>query len=697
LYSPAAKAAGLYNKYGTITLTGCTISGNTTNLNQGSAGGLASSGTATLTGCTISGNSAFRFGGGLSTYGQSSTMTLTGCTIVGNSAGIGGGLMNNGSCTMTLSDCTISGNTTSGGNGGGLYDWGTATLTNCTVSGNAAAAAAGLDTAASGTMTLTDTIVALNVRLSQFGGTPSDLAGIAGSITGSYNLIGSSNGPGFDPLQDGVDGNIVLTSLAGLGLTPLGDYGGPTQTMALLPGSPALGAGTLVSGLTTDQRGQPLDASHPDIGAFQSQGFTLAAPSGGTPQSATVGAAFAAPLTVTVTARNPLEPVAGGLMTFTVNPATGGAAASLSGSSATIGADGKAQVTATANTKPGTYTVDAAAGGGAALFSFDLTNAQIGLKFTGLAAQSITYGTASVTFAGTLSGSGGTKVSQGETVAVTLGGTTKRATIGADGAFSASFDTASLPASDVPYTIGFAYTSDGTFATTSTTSSLAVAKASASVALRSSGSSAVYGQSVVIVATVTAAGGIPDGTVTFFDGATAVGSATLDGAGEVALVTTKLTPGSHAITARYERSSDLLGATSGPAPESVAQDGTQIVLVPHGIFKKKKVVSVALTATVEPLAPGGGMPTGTVTFKVKKKTLGTVAIGGGQATLTVKAASVLKKAITIVYAGDGNFTSSTVTPPALARKSLATLARPMAATRIRGRVHPGGAMRHRER
>ena len=72
-------------------------------------------------------------------------------------------------------------------------------------------------------------------------------------------------------LVNGVDGNIVLTSLTDLGLTPLGDYGGPTQTMALLPGSAAIGAGIAVSGVTTDQRGFPLDSPNPDIGAFQSQ------------------------------------------------------------------------------------------------------------------------------------------------------------------------------------------------------------------------------------------------------------------------------------------------------------------------------------------------------------------------------------------------------------------------------------------
>ncbi len=64
-----------------------------------------------------------------------------------------------------------------------------------------------------------------------------------------------------------------MTNLSSLGLAPLAFYGGPTQTMALLAGSAAIGKGIAVRGITTDQRGFALD-SPIDIGAFQTQPST---------------------------------------------------------------------------------------------------------------------------------------------------------------------------------------------------------------------------------------------------------------------------------------------------------------------------------------------------------------------------------------------------------------------------------------
>jgi hypothetical protein len=70
-------------------------------------------------------------------------------------------------------------------------------------------------------------------------------------------------------------------------LAPLGDYGGLTQTMALLLGSPAIDAGVAVPGVTTDQRGTERD-DHPDIGAFEVRAATHFAVAGQTLSPLTV-------------------------------------------------------------------------------------------------------------------------------------------------------------------------------------------------------------------------------------------------------------------------------------------------------------------------------------------------------------------------------------------------------------------------
>ena len=240
--------------------------------------------------------------------------------------------------------------------------------------------------------------------------------------------------------------------------------------MPLLPGSAALGTGTAIPGVSTDQRGEPL-AAIPDIGAFQSQGFILTVVPGSTPQGAVIGTAFTNPLAVTVTAIDPIEPVAGGLVSFTANPAQNGASASLSAATAIIGSSGVAEVTATANSIVGSYTVTASAIGAATPATFNLRNL-LSLTFSGIVSQSVSVGTASTTFSGTLAN--GVQTPRGEYVAVTLDGVTQQAVIGSSGAFSTTFNTAGLAISATPYTVSYVYTSDGTFADASTTSALTI-------------------------------------------------------------------------------------------------------------------------------------------------------------------------------------------------------------------------------
>jgi hypothetical protein len=211
-----------------------------------------------------------------------------------------------------------------------------------------------------------------------------------------------------------------------------------------------------------------------------------------------------------------------------------------------------------------------------------------------------------------------------------------------------------------------------------------IAPAKASVALSSSTGSAVFGQAVTFTATVTGPGA-PAGSVTFSAGGTVLGTVTLNASGRATLTTSALAIGSHAVVASYGGSAALGAATSGSSPVSIAQAGSQVVLVPHATYKKKKVVELTLAAEVSPVAPGGGMPTGTVTFEMMqkhKKTLkaiviGTASLSGGTATLSVKPSQVLKKPVTILYAGDADFQSSSTSQTLPAKPAqVVALARP---------------------
>jgi parallel beta-helix repeat protein len=418
--SATNRGGGVYTSGGaTTTMTNCTVSGNTTGVSEGN--GVDNFGTMTLTDCTIRDNNGSD-GDGMVNFG---TATLTRCTINGNVGRDGGGLFNGG--TATLTDCTISGN--SAISGGGVFNQAAIALTNCTVSGNTAngfvlvnpgpppfggivvVGGIGGGLSNSGTATLTNTIIAGNtaaVAGNTAAGTGPD---VGGSVTSNgNNLIGKTDGSsGWIPGSDQIG-----TSASPLNplLAPLGNYGGPTQTMALLPGSPAIDAGNnaLVAGITTDQRELPRVVNGTvDIGAFESSGFTIALVSG-SGQSTNLSTAFSAPQVVKVTAINSSEPVTGGQVTFTA-PASG-ASATFTGSPATIGADGTASVTATANGTAGSYAVSATASGITTPASFSLTNRPT----IGVPAAQTAYENVDLVFSGISIGD-----AAGATLTVTLG------------------------------------------------------------------------------------------------------------------------------------------------------------------------------------------------------------------------------------------------------------------------------------
>ena len=239
----------LYNSGGTLSLTGCTVSGNAARY----GGGLCNyGGTLTLSDCTVTGNSA-SFGGGLSN--RNGATSLTDCTVSGNSAGVGGGGLYLHDGSLALYDVNLSGNNSRSNAGGvGSDAYGTLTMTNVTISGNTAYTGGGviLDGLAQSASALINCTV--NGNSAVYDGGISAFLGF--SMT---NTIVSGNSAGVANPDLNVSGYTGSNNIIGSDplLAPLGDYGGPTPTIPLLPGSPAIGAGTSAGAPGKDQRGQP--------------------------------------------------------------------------------------------------------------------------------------------------------------------------------------------------------------------------------------------------------------------------------------------------------------------------------------------------------------------------------------------------------------------------------------------------------
>jgi hypothetical protein len=260
----AYDGGGVNNNNSNLTLTNSTISGNSAGLRGG--GIYNNQGTTSVSNSTISGNTAVLSGGGICNY--KGTTNVSNSTISGNSAAGGGGIGNYD--TVSISNSTISGNSARSIGGGISNTVATTNISNSTISGNSAAGSSQTGGSGgggiynnSGSVNITSTIIAANSN-------NLDIGGINAFTSGGNNLIG--NGDGAGGFSNGVKNDIVGTTANPInpGLGPIFDYGGPTQTQGLLPGSPALNAGSNPNNLLTDQRGAPRTSGDaPDIGAFE--------------------------------------------------------------------------------------------------------------------------------------------------------------------------------------------------------------------------------------------------------------------------------------------------------------------------------------------------------------------------------------------------------------------------------------------
>jgi CSLREA domain-containing protein len=227
----------------------------------------------------FSGNSASDGGGGAYYFSTSvGSIAIHRSLFAGNTASTNGGGVLAGAgtaVTVTIASSTFTDNE-SNTQGGGIYTGGgTISAINLTIASNTASQGGGIYRASSGVVEFKNSLIANNTAT----GSGPDIGNAVGASFTSlgHNLIGKTDGGTITPVTGDQFGTIAspLDPLLGV----LANNGGPTQTMALLTGSPALNTGdNTVTGapasLTTDQRGSGflrLQYSTVDIGAFEVQ------------------------------------------------------------------------------------------------------------------------------------------------------------------------------------------------------------------------------------------------------------------------------------------------------------------------------------------------------------------------------------------------------------------------------------------
>jgi ELWxxDGT repeat protein len=199
---------------------------------------------------------------------------------------------------------------------------------------------------------------------------------------------------------------------------------------------------------------------------------------------------------------------------------------------------------------------------------------------------------------------------------------------------------------------------------------LSKARADVTTTLSVSADPSVYGQAVTFTAIVNATkagvGFIPSGTVAFEEGATGLGNAVLDAFGKGTFSTTALAAGMHTITAFYSGDHNFMpNANSADPVVQTVRKGTPITMLTVSSGSSVFGEALHFTAMVQAQAPGGGLATGTVTFKDGANILGTAPLNKNaqQAVFSISSLLVRSHTLTATYGGDGNFNASAPSAP----------------------------------
>ncbi|MEZ0299015.1 MAG: choice-of-anchor Q domain-containing protein, partial [Candidatus Methylacidiphilales bacterium] len=377
----SGNGGGIYvDAIGSVSLTTSEVVGNSAT-GVGSGGGMYVTGGLSITRSTVRNNFAGQHGGGLQFANSVASGTITRSTFSDNFATRVGGAVYLSAGTLNVDNSTFAGNRADE-HGGAWYinPLSAANITSATISSNTSALGTG-GVVSFGLLTVTNTIIAGN------SGPQGDLYQPTGTYTdGGYNIFGV-----------GIGVTLLPTSTAGIAnpmLAPLGNYGGPTWTMALLPGSPAIDPAQYYAAAagTGDQRNVPRVDGTPDIGAYESRGFVYSI-TGGDNQSAMLGSTFAQPLVVRIDAVDSLlTDLSGGTLIIVV-PGAGPTATGVLKQPIVFagGVNTVSFVPLTAAVATGTYQVGLDA---PTSIAFTLTNTNLLISILANAGQGKTYGQA---------------------------------------------------------------------------------------------------------------------------------------------------------------------------------------------------------------------------------------------------------------------------------------------------------------
>ena len=200
-----------------------------------------------------------------------------------------------------------------------------------------------------------------------------------------------------------------------------------------------------------------------------------------------------------------------------------------------------------------------------------------------------------------------------------------------------------------------------------------VNKLSSATSLATSTASSVYGQAVTLTASIptVGTGGVPSGTVTFWNYANAAspvavsGAIPVDATGAAKLATTTLPAGSLLIRAIYSGNANYDSTTSASVTQTVGKVAAAATLVSSNASPSYGS-AVTFTATVNPVS-GGSTPTGSVQFLDGGTAIpGTVtySVVSGALTAAITTSSLLggTRTITAAYSGDSNYLAPTSSP-----------------------------------